>query len=278
MSRNFDLLRKLGKDQDLLGPTDVPVRPEEERSTPLESSSELGAALGASIDALTGPRVQVEGPMYSPEEAKNFPGLEEINQVVQQVFLAQGADAPRMVVFASPEPGTGCSWICAHVADVLAQRTAGRVCVVDANLRTPGLARFYNVKLETGLAEALQQPEPIRQFVSPLTRPNLWIVGSGAVGDGAGMVTSDRMRLRMAELRSEFDFVLLDTAAMESCGDALSIAANADGVVLVLKAHATRKQNARKAIRDFQGAHSKVLGAVLNQRTYPIPEIIYDRL
>ena len=86
------------------------------------------------------------------------------------------------------------------------------------------------------------------------------------------------MRLRMTELKAEFDFVLVDTPAMNASNEAISIGSLADGVVVVLKANASRKQTARQAIEQLQGGKARVLGAVLNRRTFPIPESIYKRL
>ena len=78
-----------------------------------------------------------------------------------------------------------------------------------------------------------------------------------------------------AELRKEFDFVLIDTAAMSVSNDAISLGSFSDGVVMVLKANASRRETARQAIQDLQGGNARVLGAVLNQRTFPIPDTIY---
>jgi Mrp family chromosome partitioning ATPase len=86
------------------------------------------------------------------------------------------------------------------------------------------------------------------------------------------------MRLRITELRKEFDYVLIDTAAMNICNDAIGLGCMADGVVMVLKANASRRETARQAIQDLQSGKAKVLGAVLNQRTFPIPDSIYRNL
>jgi Mrp family chromosome partitioning ATPase len=51
----------------------------------------------------------------------------------------------------------------------------------------------------------------------------------------------------------------------------------ADGVILVLEAHTTRKAAARK-IKESLGAQSRILGIVLTERRFPVPERIYRRL
>jgi Mrp family chromosome partitioning ATPase len=89
------------------------------------------------------------------------------------------------------------------------------------------------------------------------------------------LLTSDRMRLRITELRSEFDFVLIDAAAMSLANEAIGLGSMSDGVVMVLKANTSRKQGAKQAIQELQGGKAKVLGAVLNQRKFPIPQALY---
>jgi Mrp family chromosome partitioning ATPase len=51
-----------------------------------------------------------------------------------------------------------------------------------------------------------------------------------------------------------------------------------DGVILVLKAHATHRAVAQKVKETLQAANVRVLGVVLSGRTFPIPESFYRRL
>jgi Mrp family chromosome partitioning ATPase len=86
------------------------------------------------------------------------------------------------------------------------------------------------------------------------------------------------MRLRLAELRQYFEYVLIDAPALSRGSDSIVLGRAAEGVVLVLKANASRRDVARKAVQDLQNAGARVLGAVLNQRTFPIPQAIYAKL
>jgi polysaccharide biosynthesis transport protein len=253
MSKNFELLQTLGKEQELLGPVDGKRR---------EISTETIPAVAA-----------------DPASVAIQPGLEEVNALAQQIFLASGADAPRIVVFASTEPGSGCSWVCTHLGEVLANRVAGSVCLIDANLRDPSLHQHFGCDNDTGISDALVTLEPIRSFARPVSVPNLCLITAGSRGEESqSLLSSDRMRLRLAELRREFDYVLIDTAAMSICNDAIALGCISDGVVMVLKANASRRETARQAIQDLQSGKAKVLGAVLNQRTFPIPDSLYKKL
>jgi Mrp family chromosome partitioning ATPase len=276
MSRNFELLQKLGKEPELLDSTPAgssQTEPAPAGVTPIASHSANAAAAPGAITpeaVALGPAPAIPGPFT--------PGLEEVNALAQQIFLAS-TDPPRAVVFTGTEPGTGCTWVCAHLGEVLAGRVAGSVCLVDANLRESGLHQQFGVENQSGLSDALLQLDPIRTFARQLAPPNLYLISAGSAGESAQtLLTSDRMRLRIVELRSEFDFVLIDTSAMSVANDAIGLGSISDGVVMVLKANASRRETARQAIQDLQGGKAKVLGAVLNQRTFPIPDSIYKKL
>jgi Mrp family chromosome partitioning ATPase len=79
-------------------------------------------------------------------------------------------------------------------------------------------------------------------------------------------------------LSAEFDYVLFDVAPLNGSNHGVILGHLSDGVVIVLKAHATRRDSTRETIQGLQASRVKVLGAVLNQRTFPIPERIYNRL
>jgi len=255
MSRNFELLQRVGRQQSLY------------TTAPVPETEPLGE-----------PPVVFSGPVASPAAVASGE-MEEFTKLVQRLFIMPGSESPRSVVFAATESGNGCSWVCSRVADVLASQVSGSVCLVDANLRRPSLHAQFSMENHHGLSDALLKPEPVRSFARNLGRPNLWMVSCGSsTEEGQPLLSSDRMRLRMSELRTEFDYVLLDVAAMSDANDAVLLGCGADGVVLILKANSSRRGTARKATQDLQTAKVRVLGAVLNQRTFPIPESIYKKL
>jgi MinD-like ATPase involved in chromosome partitioning or flagellar assembly len=82
----------------------------------------------------------------------------------------------------------------------------------------------------------------------------------------------------LESLRYSFDFLLLDCPSLKDSGDAALFAQAADGVVLVVEADRTRKEQIRSTLNTLEMAKGNVLGCVLNKRQYPIPEWLYQRL
>ena len=275
MSRNFELLQNIGKEEEYFQPESLltetavapPVTPQNQQPEPLPAVF--------TTEPVTAPVAPAEPLQFAMESSQ----LAELAKLVQRVFLLPGSEYNRTVVFSSSDPGSGCSWICARVGELLASQVTGSVCLVDANLQSPTLHEQFKVPNHHGLSDALRQSGSIRGYVSQLSRRNLALISCGSEAkDAQGLLSSDRMRMRLSELRSEFDYVLVDCPSIGVSNEALSLGSVADGVVLVLKANATRKDRARSAVRDLQAAKIKVLGAVLNQRTFPIPDKIYNKL
>src|SRR5581483_2103798 len=207
-------------------------------------------------------------------------GEEEVLKLVQRVFRSSNPDAPRTVAFSGVDHGDGCSWITANAALTLAAQTSSSICVVDANLRTPSLHRFFEIHNRFGLVDAIAQSAPVRDFAQQVSGSNLWVLTCGSASGkmAANALSSEALRARMTELRSEFDYVLIDTPPANLYADCLTLGRLADGTILVLQSNASRREAALKAKESFENAHVRLLGAVLNKRTFPIPQNLYNWL
>lgn len=235
-----------------------------------EKSRELFAMLGTRPAPPNGKRGHLDLEALTREERI---------KLVQRVFLLPGADAPHVVVFSGVEAGDGSSWICARVGETLASQVQGAVCVVDANLRTPSLHRYFGTENIGGLTDAIAQSQPVRDFARQMPGGHLWILTSGSQSSNPGAVlTSERFRSLLDELRAEFKFVVIDAPSVNLYADAILLGKLTDGVVLVVQANSTRRETARTAKESLESAKVKLLGAVLNKRTFPIPEALYRKI
>jgi len=254
MSRNFELLQSAGKAID-----------------PFVSEDGGQIAQASSVAEM----VVVETVRPQVEGAER----DEIAKMVSRIFLT-GPETPRRVVFMGVDAGSGCSRVCAQAAEVLAATTAGgSVCVIDANLRTPTLHEHFGVENRYGLTDALQDGGSIRKYLQLLAGKKLALLTCGSsVGAWQTLLASQQLHARMAELQQEFDYVLVDIPPLNLYPDGVTLAKTSDGLVLVVKAHSTRREVAQAVVHDLKSASVPVLGAVLNERRFPIPEALYHRL
>lgn len=201
---------------------------------------------------------------------------EEIIRLIHTVFLRPGGS--RVVAFSGVQPGVGCSWLLVRTAALLAAADSGSVCVVDANLRTPVLHTYLNARNGYGLSDALVDSQPVRESALHISR-NLHLLSSGSMPLKAEpLLASSAFRRCVDELRAAFDFVLFDTPPLATSSDALFVAGTLDGLAMVVEANSTNRDMALKAARGAVAANTRILGVVLNKRTYPIPKAIYKKL
>ena len=72
--------------------------------------------------------------------------------------------------------------------------------------------------------------------------------------------------------------VLLDCPSLRESADILGLAPLVDGVLLVVEANKTTKGQIDLLERAIEGAGGKILGHLLNKRTYPLPEWAHRQL
>jgi Mrp family chromosome partitioning ATPase len=204
---------------------------------------------------------------------------EEEIKLVQRVFPGTPLNSPRVALFACLEDEAGCASTCIRAAEILAARGEGPVCLVDANFQTPSLHEYFGVGNVKGLAEATLESGPILNFAQQIPEPDLWLIPSGKADARLRFSTmADGLRLRIEELRDTFKYVVIHSGPLRLETSSMLLSRWTDGVVLVLEAHSTTRDAARRVKEILDAAGVSLLGAVLNNRTFPIPEAIYRRL
>jgi Mrp family chromosome partitioning ATPase len=250
MSRNFELLQNANRSLEVLQP-EPEIEPEIAPVAPSEAPLPL----------------RIKGTE-----------LDELTRLVSRVF-GSGSEAPRQVMFTGSEPDAGSSRICAHTAEVLASYLRGTVCLLDANLCNPTLHEQFGMDNSFGLTEALQQPDSIRKFSRSFPGGRLSLISAGsAVENWQTWLASRQLQTRLAELRQEFDHVLIDIPPVNLFAEGVMLSKMSDGLILVVKAHSTRREVAQKVVKELKAAKVRLLGAVLNERRFPIPTALYQRL
>lgn len=204
---------------------------------------------------------------------------EESLKLVQRLFLTPGQTTPKSVLFAGVDAGNGCSALCAETARLLADGASGSVCLLEGNFRTPTLPQVLGVDNHHGLADSLRHEGAIRNFAKRIGPGDFWLVSSGSLGpDSLDLLNGAHLKDRVKELRREFDFLLVDAPPLSAYADGMVLGRLVDGVVLVLEANETRREAALRVAEGLRKSKIPVLGAVLNNRTFPIPAALYKRL
>lgn len=200
----------------------------------------------------------------------------QLAALVERVFLPVTTDPIRSVAFAGIGLDGESGSVAAGVAELLFKQTTATICVVDANFASPSIHQRFGLPNTRGLMEAFASGGPLVDAARQVQR-NLWAVPAGSVGGRPSFSTTEA-QVRMAQFLARFDHVLIHMEPLTTNGDATGVSRLADGVILVLSAGKTRKEAARRAAQRLRETGVSVVGAVLTDRRFPIPEVIYRRL
>ncbi len=198
--------------------------------------------------------------------------------LVRRVFLATdgtGTSSLRRVVFCGIDEAAGSNLLCARVALTLAEQIQSQVCVVDANIHAQSSSSLLDL---LPLDTAPHSPDQDSDGIAQKLTNNLWVVTGDPSRANKAALTLDDLRSWITSHSSEFGHVVISAPPIGLHTDATVLGQIADGVILVLEANSTHWQTARKAKEALESANVRILGTVLNNRTFPIPDKIYRML
>jgi len=200
----------------------------------------------------------------------------QIRSLVRQVFFPSRPKPPRHVVFGAVDGSTYVAGICMDVAKDLAAQVTGSVCVVEANPHNPELENVFWRKDGTAShGDALGSLRGGSQIVCA----NLWLAPQKLLlGANPERLAGDSLARRLSDFRLEFDYTVFHGPTAGLYSTAVLLGHLSDGVALVLQANSTRRPAALKAKEILQATQTRLLGIVLTERTFPIPERIYRKL
>jgi polysaccharide biosynthesis transport protein len=167
-------------------------------------------------------------------------------------------------VVTSPSASEGKSTVAANLAIALAQ-AGQRVAVIDADLRKPTLHKLFDLPQRIGTTTVLLDQASVHdavQFLGP-DMPSVLTCGQ-LPPNPSELLGSRRMQELLAELRSSYDVVLIDSAPLLPVTDPMVVSRFADGMLLVARAGATTRDQVRAAKAVSAKAGAALFGTVLN--------------
>jgi protein-tyrosine kinase len=201
---------------------------------------------------------------------------EQIRGLVRQVFLPGWPKPAHQVVFSPVDSDTDISAICMQVGLALSAQVLGTTCLVETNLNSPGLEDVVQRNGHDLIAN--QKSSAFRHPCSQLSN-QLWLLPSRVfLGENENGLSGAWLRDQLAELRQTFDYTVLYGPPAGAGSEAALLARLCDGMVLVVEANSTRRLAAQKVKEKLHAANARLLGVVLSERTFPIPETIYRKL
>jgi capsular exopolysaccharide synthesis family protein len=170
----------------------------------------------------------------------------------------------KVIQVTSPIPGDGKSTIASNLAVSIAQ-SGRKVCLVDCDFRRPRVSKIFGVGSDVGLVQVINEKSVLAEAIQESSVENLSILCCGRrPGNPAELLSSEKFQSIVAELRTMYDYVILDTPPVLVVSDPATVAPIADGVILTVRLRRNLKPIAIRAAQMLHAMNANMIGVVVN--------------
>jgi capsular exopolysaccharide synthesis family protein len=195
------------------------------------------------------------------------------------LLLSQAERPPQVILVTSALPREGKTTAAANLAVTLAQ-LGDRTLLLDADLRKPGVGRLLNLGSGkyAGVSSYLAGVSSLDLVtIQHPAIPNLSAIPTGPLPPNpADLLSSHRLAEAIAELRTKFKFIVIDSPPIMAATDAVILSVQADGVLLVVRSGETPKAAFMRTRDLLLSVKCRLLGVVLNAVDSSAPDYYYS--
>jgi protein-tyrosine kinase len=153
------------------------------------------------------------------------------------------------------------------------------ILLADGDLRRATLSKYLGLKSQVGLADLITNGAEINDALINIGVENLTILTAGKIPHNpAELLGSQNFKNLINAFKKKYDYIIFDSPPIISVTDAGLLAAETDGVIMVIKANRTQKGVVDHADDLLKKARVKILGYILTNIQYHIPAYIYRYL
>ena len=192
---------------------------------------------------------------------------EQYKKLREQIKQIYHNDEPRLLAVMSPVKGDGKSTVAANLAAMIALEYGQRVLLIDADLRSPSIHKFFNLSSTPGLVDYLASSSTmnISNYIQNTSLSGLRVLPAGRPTHlSSELLATDKMKTLLKDISKHFPEhqVVIDTSPVLSTSDPLVLAHLVHNIVMVIRAGSTSRDCLTEAIKSL-GA-DRVRGIILN--------------
>ena len=174
------------------------------------------------------------------------------------------------IMSTSAYPEDGKTTVTVNLALMFALSDA-KVILIDADIRKGRVAKYFKRKSTPGLSDCLSGQNTLDEVIHQShVNENLSYITCGTHSPKPyELLESNEMKALIAELRTRYDYVIIDTPPVLLISDALALTPITDGTVLVCRHNVSYVSDVSRALSTLQFAKANVLGIVVNDYKAP---------
>ena len=203
--------------------------------------------------------------------------FKEISNVKGELLTAEKGVCPRTIMLTSALPGEGKTIAAIKMARSLVHASHDRVLLIDAGRSKQNFDGWFNIDNSVpGLIDVLEKKTSINEIIYGTNHKQLDIAIFGDKSDvSTKTFESGHFGSILEELKTIYDFVIVDSPDFLSSSTAALMINSFDGIIVVVRCNQTRKQIVQQVMDKIDLLGGNIIGTILNHRSYYIPTWLY---
>ena len=141
-----------------------------------------------------------------------------------------------------------------------------KVLLIDTDMRRPRLHESTSVSRKTGLSNLMLGDHSYDDVIRPTAIPNLFVLPCGPLPPNpAELLMTKRFQTILSDLAERFDRIILDSPPVQAVTDAVVLSKLVDGVILVVRADKTLREDIKRSARSIRDVGGSIAGVIVNE-------------
>ena len=192
--------------------------------------------------------------------------IDAYDHVVFSIMEEQTLHGYKSFVFCGCEPHVGTTSVVIELGVLLA-RLGKRVLILDGDFRRLSSHKRLHDIAELGLSDYVSQPDmSLDACIYGSNVEGLYALSSGKLANqhARQILYAPRFSMALEQLKQQFDFILIDSCAVDTTSDTLALASLSDAVVLICALNGSPKSKLSKACQKLTRIKCNLIGVVEN--------------
>lgn len=200
-------------------------------------------------------------------------GTAEAARALRTNILYMSPDHPfQTLLITSAGPSEGKTTVATCIAVAMAH-AGHRVALLDCDMRRPRVHKVFGFSNDLGVTTALINLDSIGDIIHDTVVPNMKVICTGPIPPNPSeLLHSDAFARLLADLKTRFDRIIIDSPPIVPVTDAAILATQVDGTILIVRAFKTSRDLVRRAKRTLTDVGARIVGSVLNAVQLDRPE------
>jgi len=197
-----------------------------------------------------------------PFREGHSPAAESFRRLRTNLQFLNVDNPPRVFVLTSSVATEGKSETAINLSLALAE-SGNRVLLIEADLRRPLVVSYMSMPDKVGLTNILSGQAEFADVVQETRHDGVDLLACGPLPPNPSeLLASDMARRLIDELRSKYDYVIIDSPPLLPVTDGALLARITDGALLVVRSHRTTADQVAQAVDNLEKADATLLGLV----------------